>query len=310
MTASGTLTTLYSFKADSVGCYTSAGLLQAKDGSFYGVTSRAGIQPGPNNGFGTVFKITTDGRASPVYLFTGGADGRYPYGELVQGSDGDLYGSVFRLGTNGTLRWSRGVGLSDAGLVSGTDGNFYGITPGGGFGGYGTVFKITAEDILSTLHRFGDTNDGAYPSSSLIRMTYSTIFYGTTQSTIFQLIGTNVTTLFTFGTANGPLLQSGDGTFYGTAWSGGAYGQGSIFPLSLYIPEPLSTPPVFIPPALNGGNVTLRWGVVAAHQAFQVQYKTNLTETVWSNLGSAIGTNTTSDAVGPGSRFYRVVILP
>src|SRR5437763_1648931 len=77
--AIATFTPLYSFIDDSVGCYASAGLVQAKDGSFYGVTSRAGIQPGPINGVGTVFKATTDGRASPVYLFTGGADGRYPY---------------------------------------------------------------------------------------------------------------------------------------------------------------------------------------------------------------------------------------
>jgi uncharacterized repeat protein (TIGR03803 family) len=215
MTASGTLTTLYSFKADSVGCYPSAGLVQAKDGSFYGVTQKAGIQPGSYNGFGTVFKITTDGKTSPVYSFPNSELG-YPSAELVEGSDGDLYGTaygvfrgaVFKLSTNGTLRWAKFFSgdcqincgsRPNAGLVSAADGSsFYGTTSSGGspdstLRGYGTVFKITTNGILSTLFLFNNNFNGARPSSTLVRMTYSKIFFGMTESTIFRLIGTNVT---------------------------------------------------------------------------------------------------------------------
>jgi len=210
----------------------------------------------------------------------------------------------------------RPISITLAGLVIAADGSsLYGTTSSGGFPdstlrGYGTVFKITTNGILSTLFLFNNNLYGARPSSTLVRMTYSKIFYGMTASTIFRLIGTNVTLEWgAIGASpSGPLLQSGEGTFYGTGRLGGAFGKGNIFRLSVSTPL-LSTPPVFITPTLNGGNVTLRWSVVA-DQTFQVQYKTNLTETVWSNLGSAIGTNATSDAVGPGARFYRVVLLP
>jgi uncharacterized repeat protein (TIGR03803 family) len=69
---------------------------------------------------------------SSLYSFTGGNDGSYPQSALVQGSDN----------------------------------NFYGTTYGGGTGGYGwqgngTVFKISTNGALTTLHSFTGTNDGA-----------------------------------------------------------------------------------------------------------------------------------------------------
>ena|ERR1035441_3770299 len=48
---------------------------------------------------------------------------------------------------------------------------------------------------------------------------------------------------------------------------------------------------------------------------YQVQFKTDLTQTNWTNLGSSIAaTNTTasaSDVIGPAAQcFYRVVLVP
>ncbi len=102
MTPSGTLTTLYNFCSQpqcADGGASSAGLLQASDGNFYGTTAGGGA-----HGYGTVFAITSDGSFSSVYSFcsVGGAsctDGAYPYAGLTQGSDGKLYGVTTEGGT-------------------------------------------------------------------------------------------------------------------------------------------------------------------------------------------------------------------
>jgi uncharacterized repeat protein (TIGR03803 family) len=65
-----------------------------------------------------------------------------------------------------------------AGLVQGSDGNFYGTTYGCGANGYGTVFKITSSGALTTLHSF-DLSDGTSPTAALVQASDGN-FYGTT----------------------------------------------------------------------------------------------------------------------------------
>jgi uncharacterized repeat protein (TIGR03803 family) len=85
ITPTGTLTTLYSFCAQS-GCtdgeYPVAGLVQGTDGNFYGTTPEGGA-----NGGGTVFKITPTGTLTTLYSFcaqSGCTDGEDPVAGLVQ----------------------------------------------------------------------------------------------------------------------------------------------------------------------------------------------------------------------------------
>src|SRR5664279_4294767 len=89
------------------------------------------------------------------FTFAGG-DGSSPQ-TLVQGRDGNFYGTtssegtsgngaVFKITPTGTLTTLHSFAGSDgsdpqAGLVQGTDGNFYGTTSYGGTGGNGTVFR-------------------------------------------------------------------------------------------------------------------------------------------------------------------------
>src|SRR5262249_55416245 len=148
------------------------------DGSFYGITISGGT-----SGKGTIFKLTTNGTYTTLYSFTGGSDGRNPIGRLVQGNDGNFYGTtvgggstndygtVFRLGPEGftSLHWFTGGSGSmypQAGLVQGDDGNFYGTTSGLG---YGTVFRISTNSEFTTLHSFLGGNDGTAPEYELVR---------------------------------------------------------------------------------------------------------------------------------------------
>jgi uncharacterized repeat protein (TIGR03803 family) len=103
MTPSGQMTLLYQF-CRTVGCpdgaYPIAGLVQASDGNLYGTTSTGG---NANNG-GTVFRMTPQGRLTTLYDFCSQpncADGKYPAAALVEGSDGNLYGTTELGGMHG-----------------------------------------------------------------------------------------------------------------------------------------------------------------------------------------------------------------
>jgi uncharacterized repeat protein (TIGR03803 family) len=129
-------------------------------------------------------------------------------------------------------------------LVQGTDGNLYGTTRNGGAHLDGTVFKITPTGTLTTLYSFCSKSEcadrsGSAPGAALV-LGADGNFYGTTgsgccRSTVFKITpGGTLTTLFTFdGTdgeyPNAALVQAPNGDFYGTTPEGGAYGSGTIF---------------------------------------------------------------------------------
>jgi len=270
----GAMTPLYSFTGGIDGGDPYSGLIQGGDGSYYGTT----FETGANNA-GTVFKVTGNGAVTALYEFTGGNDGALPYAGLIQGKDGNLYGTtlaggvfgegtVFQLNTNGTLatlvsfNYANG-GLPEGGLCAGPDGSFYGTTYSGGSNGYGTVFRLATNGTLTTLIAFNNTN-GAYPIGTLMLGSDGNL-YGTTssggpggQGSVFQ-ITTNgaLTTLLWFDGLNGAapqgtLLQAKDGTFYGTTPFGGTGfnpsvggGYGTLFQLivPIFVTNSFSTPP-------------------------------------------------------------------
>jgi uncharacterized repeat protein (TIGR03803 family) len=215
ITPSGTLTTLYSFCAQSActdGQNPAAGLIQATNGDLYGTTVGGGANCAFTGGCGTVFKITPSGILTTLYSFCsqgGCADGQSPYAGLVQAASGDFYGTtyfgganngngtIFKITPNGTLTtlysFCAQSGCTDganpyAGLVQATDGDFYGTTYQGGAGsnacsgiGCGTIFKITPGGTLTTLYSFcsqSGCTDGAYPYAGLVQATNGN-FYGT-----------------------------------------------------------------------------------------------------------------------------------
>ena len=263
ITPAGKLTTLYEFQNSTDGANPLGALVQARSGFFYGTTSYGG-------GYcacGTVFKVTSAGTLTTLHTFVGGgSEGNYPEAGLVQGTDGNFYGTtayggangygtIFKITPAGTLTTLHNFDVTDganpwAGLVQGTDGNLYGTTIYGGSNsgcgafGCGTVFKITPAGTLTTLHNF-DGTDGGFPAGRLAQATDGN-FYGMTGSygandggTIFKITtaGT-LTTLHNFDVAHGVnplggLAQATNGTFYGTASGGGIDNDGTVFSLSV-----------------------------------------------------------------------------
>ena len=181
MTPSGTVDTLYTFVGADDYWYPE-GLMQTADGALFGMTNGGGT-----NGFGTIFKLNSKGELTTLHNFDG-VDGNYPVGGLVQTANGDFYGTtafggifsecdkgcgtVFKITPAGTFtalyQFCAQSGCLDgespnAGLILATDGNLYGTTIAGGMNSDGTVFRISTQGQLTTLHSF-DGLDGSTAS--------------------------------------------------------------------------------------------------------------------------------------------------
>jgi uncharacterized repeat protein (TIGR03803 family) len=200
VTTAQTLTTLATFNGTN-GANPFSLVVQGTDGNFYGTTQGGGYPNCAANGCGTVFRITPAGVLTTIYSFCSQSNGC---------SDGSN---------------------PQAGVVLGTDGNFYGTTYyGGGPCNCGTVFKITPNGVLTTLHDFGGL-DGSDPNAPLV-LGADGYFYGTTNNggldnggSIFKISSTgNFTDLHDFcnnsgscpnGTMPVGLVQGTDGNFYG-----------------------------------------------------------------------------------------------
>jgi uncharacterized repeat protein (TIGR03803 family) len=257
ITPDGVETVLYSFTSGTDGSQPQAALIQSTDGNFYGTTISGGT-----SGQGTVFKITPSGFESVLHSFTGGADGGVPQAALIQGIDGNFYGTTARGGASGegtvfeitstgveTVLHAFAGGATDgsgpyAALVQGVDGSFYGTTVGGGTSSQGTVFKITPTGVETLLFSFAGgfvgVADGGDPTTALILASDGNL-YGTAgggignNGTLFEVTPTGLETVlyyFEGGAAvnrPGPLIQGVDGKFYGTTAYGGSSNLGTVF---------------------------------------------------------------------------------
>lgn len=205
----------------------------------------------------------------PAQTFTtllsfNGFNGSSPeYGPLLQGQDGNLYGTTFEGGPNqgGTIFKVTLLGaittldsfnlipsatpeLLNAGLIQGSDGNFYGTSQAGGTSHNGTVFRVTPSGALTVLHNFS-MSDGYIPYAGLVQGKDGN-FYGTTQGggvgqgsgTIFKITpGGLLTTVYSFNGTDGDYpvavpIQATDGNFYGTTQYGGTAKCGTIFKIT------------------------------------------------------------------------------
>jgi uncharacterized repeat protein (TIGR03803 family) len=183
------------------------------NGTLYGTTTGGGAH---NNG--TVFSITPGGTEKVLYSFGISADGVDPRAGLID-VKGTLYGTTYQGGA-----YNRGTVFS--------------ITPGG------------KEKVLHSFNPNGSSKDGANPVGGLtaIKQTlYGTTEYGGLTSSCVTRVGCGTvfsitpsgkeTVLYSFGSGSDayPMatLLNVNGTLYGTAWFGGAYGRGTVFSITL-----------------------------------------------------------------------------
>ena len=228
ITPTGGLTILYSF-CSTTGCSDgptpTPALVQSKDGNFYGTTANGGSALS-----GTVFKLASTGTLTTLYTFAycnsvDCQNGQYPETGLIQGVDGNFYGTtlnggveddagtVFKITSKGALTTLYSFchpgcadGTRPGGLVQGNDGDFYGTTEGGGAHAQGVIFKITSDGTFATIYSFcaeANCADGGQPFETLVQGTDGKL-YGTT------LMGgaSNVGTVFSLDNGLAPFIKT------------------------------------------------------------------------------------------------------
>jgi len=202
---------------------------------------------------------------STLYSFGATGDGQEPFAGLVQGSDGNFYGTTsssgpyrngtfFRITSSGqetllhAFNSATGdIAASASTLTIGPDGRFYGAAPFGGTADMGAVFAADMNGTVQVLYSFSSTNaDGQHPRGKVVFDTAGNL-YGTTtfggaygMGTVYKLTPNgSESILYSFGAASdaaGPsngLVLGNDGNLYGTSSSGGSTGKGTVFKLTL-----------------------------------------------------------------------------
>ncbi len=332
MTTNGDLRTVFLFTngSNSLPDGATGPLAQGVDGNFYGTTKYGG-----GFGVGSVFKLTPAGEVTILASFTGpyftGTNGGFPTAGVVQGNDGNFYGTtsgglqpyygtvtatVFKITPEGALTTLADFDPTNdtaetPGLTLGSDGNFYGTTTTGPGQGSGTAFKVTPTGDLTILTRFTNCSYPVVLEGSRYTGLVQGLdgnFYGTTlststtiPSTLYQMTPAGVVTTVAILPGEpqaGPILGK-DGTLYGAA-------DDNIY---RFVP-----PPMFQGVTTTNGNVMLTWSA-AIGQNYQAEYATNLASTNWLPVEAPItATNltiTVSDSPGTDAqRFYRVQLLP
>ena len=323
MTPGGALSNLYSFTGGADGSAPAGALAQGTDGNFYGVTRHNTI-----SGFsfyGTIFKISPNGALTTLYRLNY-TDGAYPSAGLIQGGDGNFYGTtytgsaftngtVFRITPGGVLTTLVAFDGFDDGahpetpLVEGADGRLYGTTSAGGPGGRGSVFRLsftsaprfTSQPGSQTVFEgagttFSATLFGAPPLFCQWQMGETNLIGGNNVS------GANSRVL---SLTNITMANAGTYTLIVSNALGSVASAGAVLTV---IPAP-----AFLTIAFSQTTVTFVFSTVAG-RTYQLQSAPDLTSGNWANSGrpfQAAGSTTTMAVVVPpdAQQFYRVELV-
>lgn len=232
-------------------------LMLASNGNLYGTT----VSGGPSSG-GVVFEYNIGTSTyTRIYDFvTSGSNGATPNGDLLQATNGKLYGMTRLGGSNGqgvifeydlgTSTYTKKFDFSSSTtggnpigtLMQVNTGKIYGLTGVGGLGSGGTLFQYTASsNTFVKKIDFNASNGG--PCHGGLTLANNGMYYGLT-----NLGGANnVGTIFEYNkstnsylkkidlvTANGSLpygalLNASNGKLYGLTSGGGASSLGTLF---------------------------------------------------------------------------------
>jgi uncharacterized repeat protein (TIGR03803 family) len=241
-------------------------LIQASDGNLYATEMGGGT-----GGDATIFKCTLAGVVTVLYTFPSTV---YPSSALIEGADGQLYGTV---GDN----------------TQATAGQIYKVsTTTGNYTTIATIPNSAGYQVPGTLLLASDGNyyalaQNGTDSTSLVKMTP-----GGTLSV--PIVIANV------GGLNDALIQGSDGAFYGTGSSGGSNSDGAVFKVVL---SPALTAPVTLSLGANsivqGKSTTLSWSVSGAYSASSGYCVATSNDPEWSGVKPTSGEITlTPSAVG------------
>jgi uncharacterized repeat protein (TIGR03803 family) len=224
-----------------------------------------------------------------LYSFSGGDDGGLPQCTLVQGRNGNFYGTtyeyasnndgtIFTITTNGVLTTlcefgafpndypASGYSEPYTGLVQGGDGNFYGVTYDGGTNDEGAAYQITTNGVSTVLYSFGPylSGNGENPY--------------------------------------GPLVQGSDGSFYGTTELGGTNLAGTVFRMTIVPVLPQLTI-TFVGP----DSAVISWPDTGS---YTLQTNGVLSASGWVAYGGTVttinGTNNVTIMPPTGNLFFRL----
>jgi uncharacterized repeat protein (TIGR03803 family) len=257
-----------------------------------GMTLYGTTESGGSSGSGTLFAINTNGTGFTTLYNFSGATG-------PQSTNGDGAGPGHLLLSGNTL---------------------YGTAVAGGSSGKGTVFKVAIDGTgFKNLHNFTQTeppinfinSDGVGPLGGLVLL--GNTLYGTTvgggsfgDGTIFKvhIDGSGFATLHSFngnddGTDSSGLLAVSQNTLYGTTYTLGSAGQGTVYSLSL-LPELTIAP--------SGAKMILTWPT--NFTGYTLQSATNITSPIWTTnfLTPTVvnGQNTLTNPVSATQQFFRL----
>jgi uncharacterized repeat protein (TIGR03803 family) len=279
--------------------------------------------------YGTIFKVSTSGVLTTVHTlnpFVDG-DGAYPFAGLLQGADGNFYGTTL---TDAAQGYGTVFGTSSAGafanlvyfngaddgaspeaaLVQDADGNLYGTTSAGGPYGKGSIFKLS---ITSAPQIISQPSDQTAVAGSEAQFNV-TVFGASPLSYQWRLNGANLTDNDRVSGSAGRILTVNNVTANDAGTYSVVVGNrlGSVTSSGAVLM--VETGPVFQSAAQTNGVLTFTWSA-AAGQSYQVQTTTNLASAIWTNLGVAFTASNSSMSASyglgsPSQQFYRVLLLP
>jgi uncharacterized repeat protein (TIGR03803 family) len=308
ITPTGTFTLLHAFGSTAIagfneGSHPFGGLVLGTDGNFHGATYNGGSVIAPTGyDTGTLFSVTTGGQFNVDYTFYG--DGGHTYANLLSNSDGWLYGTtvsypgqIFQAsaGISRTVYSFDSSGINGfnpyGGLIKGSDGAFYGTTEAGGTSGKGVVFKLDSSHNLTVLHSFTGYVQGDPGASD-------------------------------GDTPMGTLLQTSDGSLYGTTFYGGSTNSGMIFKLvpgtgGVYtysgpvrnLNAPPAAPKNVTVTVVSPTSLTISWGAVPGATSYKVERALSQ----WgpfATIATTTATTYTDTGLTPGvSYYYRITAI-